>query len=403
VNKKYWLLIGLAVLMVALLAACGAQPAADTAALDAARATADAAQAAAAEAEAKVQEASNASAEELKAAQATAAAAMAEAETAKAEAQKAIEAAGQAPAEPGDKGPYEIAVVVKITGIPWFNRMEEGVNKAAQELGVNSYQVGPADADPAQQVKLVEDLITKGVDAIAVVPNDAKALEPVFQKAKEKGIIIITHESPDQVGNDYDLELIDNVKFGQHHWDKLVEYMGDSGQYAILVGSLTVPLHNLWADEGIKYAEEKYPNLELVTERIPSAEDQELSRQKVLELIKAYPDLKGVVGFGSLGPPGAAQAVKEKGLEDKIAVVGTVLPEHASPYLKDGSLDWGILWDPGDAGYGMVWIAKHVLDGNTIENGQDIAGLGKTELNGKVIKVDAMIDITAENAEQYGF
>jgi simple sugar transport system substrate-binding protein len=298
---------------------------------------------------------------------------------------------------------YEIATVVKITGIPWFNRMEEGVNKAAEDFGLNAYQTGPADADPAQQAKVIEDLISKGVDAINVVPNDAKALEPVFEKAKEQGIVIITHESPDQVGNDYDLELIDNVEFGRHHWDKLVENMGDSGQYAIFVGSLTVPLHNLWADEGLKYAAEKYPNLELVTERIPCGEDQELSKQKTLELIKAYPDLKGIVGFGSLGPPGAAQALKEKGLEDQIAVVGTVLPGHAAPYLKDGSMDHGILWDPADAGYAMTWVAQQVLEGKEITDGMEVPGVGKITLDGNVIKVDAMVDITADNAEDFGF
>jgi len=310
---------------------------------------------------------------------------------------------GAEPTKKADDEPYEIAVVVKITGIPWFNRMEEGVNQAADELGVNAYQVGPADADPAQQVKMVEDLITKGVDAIAVVPNDAKAMEPVLEKAREKGIVVLTHESPDQVGNDYDIELIDNVKFGQYHWDKLVENMGDSGQYAIFVGSLTVPLHNLWADEGLKHAAAKYPNLELVTERIPCGEDQELSKQKTLELLKAYPDLKGIVGFGSLGPPGAAQALKEKGLDGQVAVVGTVLPGHAAPYLKDGSMSHGILWDPKDAGFGLAWVAKQVLDGKEITEGTEIPGLGKIELDGNVIKVDAMIDITGDNADEYGF
>ncbi len=299
--------------------------------------------------------------------------------------------------------PYEIAVVVKITGIPWFNRLEEGVKEAAEELGVNAYQVGPAEADPAQQVKVVEDLVAKGVDAIAVVPNDAKSLEPVFAKAKEKGIIVLTHESPDQVGNDYDLELIDNVKFGQHHWDKLVEFMGDSGEYAIFVGSLTVPLHNLWADEGLKHAENQYPNLKLVTERIPCGEDQELSRQKTLELIKAYPNLKGIVGFGSLGPPGAAQALEEKGLCDKIAVVGTVIPGHAAPYLKSGCMDHGILWDPKDAGYGMVWMAKHLLDGGKITDGMEIPGVGEIALDGNIAVVDAMVDITPENVDGFGF
>lgn len=310
-------------------------------------------------------------------------------------------AAGQK--DSGGADEYEIVTVVKITGIPWFNRLEEGVVQAGKDLGVNSYQIGPSDADPAQQVKMVEDLISKGVDAICITPNDATALEPVFEKAREKGILILTHESPDQKGKDVDIELIDNVEFGRHTWDKLVENMGTEGQYAIFVGGLTVPLHNLWADEGIKYAEAKYPGLELVTSRIPCGEDQELSKQKTLELLKTYPDLKGIVGFGSLGPPGAAQALKEKGLAGKVAVVGTVIPGHAAPYLKDGSMSHGVLWDPKDAGYSLTYVAKYMLDGGKLSDLGEIPGIGAVEVDGDVIKVDAMADITAENVDSFGF
>ncbi len=312
----------------------------------------------------------------------------------------ALFAGGQQDAAGGEP---EIATVVKITGIPWFNRLEEGVKQADSELGVKAYQIGPSDADPAQQVKMVEDLVNKGVAAICITPNDAKALEPAFKKAADKGIAIITHESPDQKGKDYDVELIDNVKFGRHFWDMLVKHMGDSGDYAIFVGSLTVPLHNLWADEGLKYAAEKYPNLNLVTDRIPCGEDQELAKQTMLELLKTYPDLKGIIGFGSLGPPGAAQALMEKGLAGKVKVVGTVLPDHAAPYLKEGSMQHGILWDPKDAGFAMTWIAKQIIDGKTITNGMEIPGLGKVMLDGDVIKVDAVIDITKDNVDSFGF
>jgi simple sugar transport system substrate-binding protein len=301
------------------------------------------------------------------------------------------------------KGKYEIATVVKITGIPWFNRLEAGVKKAGPDLGVNAYQLGPSDADPAQQVRIVEDLINKGVNAICITPNDAKALEPAFAKAKAKGIVIITHESPDQKGKDFDIEMIDNVKFAHHFWDELVKNMGPSGKYAIFVGSLTVPLHNLWADEGIKYAKEKYPNLVLVSERIPCGEDQELSKQKMLELLKTYPDIKGIIGFGSLGPLGAAQAIKEKGKVNQVSIVGTVMPGPAVKYLKDGSLRRGILWDPKDAGYAMTWVAKQLLDGKKIQNGMEIPSLGKVTVEGDVIKVDAWIDITKDNAAGFGF
>ena len=183
----------------------------------------------------------------------------------------------------------------------------------------------------------------------------------------------------------------------------LAKYMGESGQFAVFVGSLTVPLHNLWADVGIAYAADKYPGMELVTERIPCGEDQELSKQRTLELLQAYPDLKGIVGFGSLGPPGAAQALREKGLIDEASILGTVLPAHLAQYLKDGSMDHGILWDPGDAGFAMTWIALQLLEGKTIKDGMKVPGMGTTVLDGDVIKVDAMIDITGDNADDFGF
>lgn len=313
----------------------------------------------------------------------------------------AVFAGGQKESAGSDE--YEIVTVVKITGIPWFNRLEEGVVAAGEDLGVNAYQIGPSDADPAQQVKMVEDLISKGVDAICITPNDATALEPVFKKARDKGILVLTHESPSQAGKDVDIELIDNVEFGRHTWDMLVENMGPEGEYAIFVGGLTVPLHNLWADEGIKYAEKEYPGLKLVTSRIPCGEDQELSKQKTLELLKTYPDLKGIVGFGSLGPPGAAQALKEKGLAGKVAVVGTVIPGHAAPYLKDGSMSHGVLWDPKDAGYSLTYVAKYLLDGGKLADLKSVPEIGDVVVDGDVIKVDAMADITKENVDSFGF
>ena len=55
----------------------------------------------------------------------------------------------------------EIAVVVKIGGIPWFTAMEQGIKKAGEENHLKAYMVGPTTADPAQQVRAVEDLIAK--------------------------------------------------------------------------------------------------------------------------------------------------------------------------------------------------------------------------------------------------
>jgi len=303
----------------------------------------------------------------------------------------------------GVPGKYEIVTVVKVGGIPWFNRMEEGVRQAAQQLDVDTYLVGPAEADEAQQVRMVEDLISKGVDAICVVPNDSRSLEPVFAKAKAAGIRVITHESPLQENHDFNIEAINNADFAQYHVDKLVELIGPDAKYAIFVGSLTAPTHNIWADEVVEYAEQKYPNLKLVTERIPCSEEMDLAKQKTLDLIKAYPDLKGIIAFGSLGPPGAAQALKEKGLEGKIAVIGTVIPSQGAPYLQDGSLSHGTLWDPKPVGFALVYIAKTLLDGETVTDGMKVPDLGSIRLDGQNIELDCMLKITKDNANQLGF
>lgn len=300
---------------------------------------------------------------------------------------------------------YEIAVVVKIAGIPWFNRLEEGVVKAAEELGVNAYTIGPSDADPAQQVRIVQDLIAKEVDAICVVPNDASAMVPVFQRAQNQGITVLTHESPSQEGADWDIETIDNDAFGEANLGKLAELMGGKGQFALFVGSLTVPLHNYWADVGLEMLEKEYPEMELVTDRIPCGESVELSITRTNELLAAYPDLKGICGFGSLGPIGASEALKAKNMAGEVKIVGTVIPSHAAPYLRDGLMQHGYLWDPADAGYAMVYVAKLVLDGEEIEDGMELPNLGaaSVDFEERNIIFDKILDITAENADQLGF
>ena len=111
---------------------------------------------------------------------------------------------------PGHAADNDVPVVVKIGGIPWFTAMGKGIKEAGKETGLNATMLGPTTADPAQQVRMVEDLVARKVKLIAVVPNDAKALEPVFQRAQEAGIPVITHESPDQQGNTWDIEMIDN-------------------------------------------------------------------------------------------------------------------------------------------------------------------------------------------------
>ena len=282
---------------------------------------------------------------------------------------------------PGHAADKDVPVVVKIAGIPWFTAMEKGIKEAAKETGLNATMVGPTTADPAQQVRLVEDLVAKKVKIIAVVPNDATALEPVFKRAQEAGIPVITHESPDQQGNTWDIEMIDNKQFGELYMQKLAGYMGEEGEYMVVVGGLTVPLHNAWADSAIAYQKEHYPKMKLVADRFGVGESLDETKRVTQDTILAHPNLKGALVYGSSGVVGAAQAVKQANKKDQIAVLGTCSPSQARKYVMDGTIRESYIWNPTEAGKAIVTLAKLISDGTPIVDGMDFPGLGKATVD----------------------
>ena len=113
-----------------------------------------------------------------------------------------------------DSSEWTIAVVTKDNTANWFKRMEVGVNEFGEETGINVIQKGPANADAASQVQVIDDMINQGVDAICVVPIDPGAIEASLQTAMEKGIVVVTHEASNQVNTLYDTEAFTSEDFG---------------------------------------------------------------------------------------------------------------------------------------------------------------------------------------------
>ena len=294
----------------------------------------------------------------------------------------------------------KVGVVVKIGGIPWFNAMEAGIKERGAELGVDAFMVGPTSADPALQVRAIEDLIAQGVKVIGIVPNDATVLEPVLSKAQSNGIIVITHESPGQKGADWNFELASATGFGEAHAELLAEKTGGKGKYAVFVGSLTVPLHNAWADAAIAHLKEKYPEMQLVGERYGVAEDVDASRKTALDLISAHPDLKGFLAFGSQGPIGAGRAVEERRKVGEIFVLGPFSPGQGRKLIKSDAISGGFMWNPKQAGEVFVTLADRLMKGGKIEAGDEIEGLGKVTPDGNNIIVDQLVTINKDTVDQ---
>ncbi len=307
------------------------------------------------------------------------------------------------------KDTYKIACVVKDMSDPWFLRYKVGVDQLAQDSGIDCYVKGPSKTDSAEQIQVIETLIEQDIDALCVVPIDPEACKTVLQKAKDKGIVIITHEAEGNDVCDYDLEAFNNEEYGSKMMDKLAEAMGETGPYVTMVAFLSSTSHNQWMDAAVARQEEAYPEMSLVPEkRIECEDNMDMAYNKAKEIIKKYPDIKGFIGASSYDAPGAAKAIDELGMTGKIFAIGTGVPSVSGPYLKSGSNPAVLCWDPALAGQAQVKLAVLCLQDkrDDIKTGltlEGIAGYDNLVVDGKNIYGHAVLIIDEDNMGDYDF
>ncbi|MCG5077658.1 autoinducer 2 ABC transporter substrate-binding protein [Paraburkholderia tagetis] len=304
-----------------------------------------------------------------------------------------------------------IVTVVKVTGISWFNRMDEGVKAFGKDnSNLTVYQTGPGRADAAQQLKIIDDLIAKKVSAIAVVPYDPPTLEPALRKAMDRGIKVVTHEADNEKNTMVDVEAFDNSAYGAALNDRLAACMHNEGKWATLVGSLGSRSQVQWANGGIDNAKKKFSKMQLVETNLETNNDGEHAYEVAKEVLRKHPDLKGFQGSSSLDVIGIGRAVEEAGLQGKICVYGTGLPTEAGKYLESGAINGIAFWDPKLAGIAMNKIAKMLIDGKTVENGANLGlpGYEKVTVSkgpgkGIIVRGQGWVSVDKSNYKQYNF
>jgi simple sugar transport system substrate-binding protein len=306
---------------------------------------------------------------------------------------------------------YSIATVVSIDGVAWFDRMRVGVEQFGEDTGHDTWQVGPTQADAAAQVQIVESLIAQGVDAITIVPSSVEAVEPVLQKARDRGIVVIAHEASTLKNADFDIESVDNKVFGEKLMEMLAQSMGGEGKYVATVGSLTWASQNEWIDAAVAYQKAKYPKMQEVTGRIETNADANVDYTKLKEVLTTYPDLKGVLGSPMPTSAGAGRLIAENNLQGKLFFSGTGLVSVAGEYLKNGDIQYIQFWDPAAAGYAMNVLATMALAGkkDEIKAGLDLGIDGYNSLTApdparpNILYGEGSIGVSKANVGDYDF
>jgi len=241
--------------------------------------------------------------------------------------------------------PLTIAWIPKALNNPVFELGREGaLNKAAEltargPIPVKVLYAGPVASDAAEQVRVVEDVIAHGVDAIAISCDDPTACVEPINKAMEAGIPVITWDSDSPESRRLTYLGINNYAAGRTAADLLARALHGKGQVALLTG---VPgAYNLEERiRGFKDGIAKYSSIRIVATAV-SDDDINQGVQVVEETMQAHPDLEGwfFVGMWPLFAERGSMrlwenAVRNRGMQ---VIAMDTLPVELE-FLRDGYL-----------------------------------------------------------------
>jgi ABC-type sugar transport system substrate-binding protein len=301
-----------------------------------------------------------------------------------------------------------VCLLPKKKGLPYFSSCADGARQAARELGdVDLVYDGPTDGSPEKAAAMIEQWTLKGVDVIAVSPNDPEVLASAMKQAREKGVHVITWDADGRPGTrEFFVNQATARDIGYALVDTMAKDLGGpdaKGDLAIVTATLTAANQNEW----MKFMKERlpnYPGLKLVAVK-PSNEDQKLAFQITQDFMKAYPDLKGVFGISSVAFPGAAEAVKQAGKSGQVLVTGLSTPNDMKAYVKDGTVKSVILWNTRDLGYLTVYAAEALATGKLKAGATEFTGghLGQKKVDGDNILLGKYLVFTSENIDHYDF
>ena len=304
-----------------------------------------------------------------------------------------------------------LADVPKLIGIGYFAATTKGQAEAAAELTKNGLPTevatdAPTEAAIQKQIEFIDNAISRGVDGILFASNDPVAISPVLRKALKAGIRVVGYDAESQPdAREWFVQQATPDGIAKALIDSMVAEVGKDADIAIVTSSLTAPNQNEWIAEMKKYIAAQGLKLNIAT-ILPSEEDQQLAFKATGQIVKAYPNVKGIIGLSSVAFPGAADAITQANLIGKIAVTGLSTPNQMKPFVKSGCVKSVVLWNPVDLGYAAVYAMRAVVDGKIKPGATELeAGrLGKLKvIKGSQILLGPPFIFNKDNIDKFDF
>lgn len=258
-----------------------------------------------------------------------------------------------------------IAVIPKATSHLFWQSVQAGAIKAGQDFNVNVEWNGAAtETDFSRQIQIVDSMIARRVDGLAIAASDRNALNASLARAAALKIPVTIFDS----GVDSDLYMTyvatNNVDAGAMAARKLAQLIQGKGRIILLQhvpGSRSSMDREMGFEEVMK---KEFPGIRIVGRQYGMS-DRSKAMAATENLLTANPGVDGLFASTEPSSVGAALAVKERGLSGKLRFVAFDAADSLVEDLKGGTIDALVAQDPFKIGYQAVSTLVDKLHGKT--------------------------------------
>ncbi|MEM7457027.1 MAG: sugar-binding protein [Planctomycetota bacterium] len=311
----------------------------------------------------------------------------------------------------GDDSRPQLAFVTN--GIANFWKIAEtGAMRAGEELGCDvEVKMPPAEGGrAANQKRMLEQLIGKGIEGIAVSPVDPANQTDILNEVGDNAFFI-THDSDAPDTNRLVYIGMSNYDAGRMAGELVKEALPDGGNIVIFIGSLEQ--HNAklrrqgLIDEifGRSHDPERYDepgseitegNYTILATRVDDFND---TRKKELpeQALAKYEQIDCMVGLFEYNPPFIFDALESAGKVGEIKVVGFDENERTLEEIKNGNCVGTVVQNPYMYGYRSIEVLNRLARGDESDLENEFI-----DIPARKIQQDNVEEFQAELAELVG-
>lgn len=237
----------------------------------------------------------------------------------------------------------------------------KGVEKADGEMDDVKVEFKlPGEGTAAEQKRIIDDLLSTGIQGIAMSPVDPDNQTQLINDSAKKALVI-TQDS-DAPSSDRALYIgTDNVAAGRQAGELVKEALPNGGKIMVFVGKSDAR-NAAERYQGLKEAL-KDSKVEIIDIRTDDT-DRARAKTNAADTLVKYPDIAAMVGLWSYNGPAILNAVKEAGKTDKVKIVCFDEEDETLAGVKDGAIFATVVQQPYEFGYQSVKLMAQIIKGD---------------------------------------